>query len=194
MLHIRVWFFVLGSAHKPFVALEGEAQSLTNCLKRWHNTVESLTKLNRGATVVNVDIGFWEELRISVTKSLHLKFWCIQSIMLYQWRTLWRSFDSRYLEVHDDLSLVHIFCVDLDPVDPQGLHRNTKKHYSCCATPVHQHNTDTSAPPQTPTRLPQGWPLSWPHMETIYETSVYVSDVHVYVRVLTSCPDSTCCQ
>lgn len=125
--------------------------------------------------------------------------------MSYQWRTLSRSFetvlyhnhkriyrgklleDSPYLQVHDDLSLVHIFCINLDPVDPQGLHRNTGKHYSCCTTPAHQHNNDTSTPPQTPTRLPQGWPLSWPRMETIYETSVYVSDVHVYVHVLTSC-------
>lgn len=49
---------------------------------------------------------------------------------------------SPNLQVHDDLPLVHIFSVNFDPVDPQGLDGNRMNSYDQHITAVHQSPTD----------------------------------------------------
>lgn len=58
------------------------------------------------------------------------------------------------LQVHDDLPLIHILWVNLDPVDPKGLCNNIGNHYGHSNTGGNHHNTANP----TSTWLKQGRP------------------------------------
>lgn len=69
----------------------------------------------------------------------------------WTWNILLGSPD---LQVHNDLPLIHIFCINLDPVDPQGLQNNTTEtlwplHH--CSPPA-QHTPPTTVPHTVGTR------------------------------------------
>lgn len=44
--------------------------------------------------------------------------------------------DSPDLQVHDDLPPIHIFCINLDSIDPERLENNKSNHYGNNNTPA----------------------------------------------------------
>lgn len=134
----------------------------------------------------------WWDLRVLGVKLMQTLVWLLGD---YNWvagvkifqdqeNTATKHQSSPDLQVHDDLSLIHIFRVNFDPIDPEGLQK-TDRNIMVTSTP--------QTTPNTPSQPHQGKSLSRPCVETICAARMCVSDLCIlYVFKLRPFPAVPC--